>query len=96
MGNQRRSIPLPLTQGVETNLLRQQSIGGRRNQVFKNGANGLNPSKRCPKAPPLFLSPPGDRADRSTTPQHSAQTGLNRKNAAMGYRIERIWNRIPT
>ncbi|RVW34054.1 hypothetical protein CK203_099348 [Vitis vinifera] len=34
------------------------------------------------KAPPLFLSPPGDRADRSTTPQHSAQTRFNRKNAA--------------
>ncbi|RVW41916.1 hypothetical protein CK203_081558 [Vitis vinifera] len=33
-------------------------LGGRRNQVFKNGANGLSPSKRCPKAPPLFPSPP--------------------------------------
>ncbi|KAL6319890.1 hypothetical protein AAG906_036962 [Vitis piasezkii] len=49
-----------LTQGAETYLLRQQSIGGRRNQVFKNGANNLSPSKRCPEAPPLFPSPPDD------------------------------------
>ena len=31
MGNQRRFIPLPLTQGAETYLLRQQGIGRRRN-----------------------------------------------------------------
>ncbi|RVW76746.1 hypothetical protein CK203_047553 [Vitis vinifera] len=35
MGNQRRSIPLSLTQGVETYLLYQQGIGRRRNQIFK-------------------------------------------------------------
>ncbi|RVW24837.1 hypothetical protein CK203_105106 [Vitis vinifera] len=58
LGNQRCSIPLPLTQGAETYLLRQQSIGGRRNQVFKNGANSLSPSKRCPKLRPYFQAHP--------------------------------------
>ncbi|RVW61604.1 hypothetical protein CK203_065405 [Vitis vinifera] len=58
MGNQCRSIPLPLTQGAETYLLCQQGIGRRRNQIFKNGANSLSPSKRCPKAPPYFQAHP--------------------------------------
>ncbi|RVW67217.1 hypothetical protein CK203_063636 [Vitis vinifera] len=49
-------FPLPLTQGAETYLLCQQSIGRRRNQVFKNGANGLSPSECCPEASPLFPS----------------------------------------
>ncbi|RVW46277.1 hypothetical protein CK203_096231 [Vitis vinifera] len=49
---------MPLTQGTEAYLLRQQSIGGRRNQIFKNGANSLGPSERRPEAPPLFPSPP--------------------------------------
>ncbi|RVW58468.1 Transposon Ty3-I Gag-Pol polyprotein [Vitis vinifera] len=57
MGNQRRSIPLPLTQGAETYLLCQQGIGRRRNQIFKNGANSLSPSKRCPKLRPIFKPP---------------------------------------
>ncbi|RVW27116.1 hypothetical protein CK203_098956 [Vitis vinifera] len=35
-----------------------RSIGGRRNQIFKNGANSLSPSERAQKAPPLFPSPP--------------------------------------
>ncbi|RVW24437.1 hypothetical protein CK203_093225 [Vitis vinifera] len=63
MGNQCRSIPLPLTQGAEAYLLCQQGIGRRRNQIFKNGANNLSPSKHCPKTPALFSSPPGDRVD---------------------------------
>ncbi|XP_010663842.1 uncharacterized protein LOC104882389 [Vitis vinifera] len=63
LGDIRCSVPLPLTQGAETNLLRQQSIGGRRNQIFKNGANNLSPSERRPEAPPLFSSPPGGRAN---------------------------------
>ncbi|RVW76199.1 Transposon Ty3-I Gag-Pol polyprotein [Vitis vinifera] len=58
-----RSIPLPLTQGAETYLLCQQGIGRRRNQIFKNGANSLSPSKCCSKAPTLFSSPPGDRVN---------------------------------
>ncbi|RVW19914.1 hypothetical protein CK203_114481 [Vitis vinifera] len=48
------------TQGAETYLLCQQGIGRRRNQIFKNGANSLSPSKRCPKAPPYF-KPTRDR-----------------------------------
>ncbi|RVW97140.1 hypothetical protein CK203_029948 [Vitis vinifera] len=47
-------------QGAETCLLCQQGIGRCRNQVFKNGANSLSSSKCCPKAPPLFSSPPSD------------------------------------
>ncbi|RVW59294.1 hypothetical protein CK203_101697 [Vitis vinifera] len=42
------------------------SIGRCRNQVFKNGANSLSSSKCCPKAPPLFSSPPSDCTDRPT------------------------------
>ncbi|RVW23899.1 hypothetical protein CK203_094672 [Vitis vinifera] len=59
-----QSVPFysaALTQGAEAYLLCQQGIGRRRNQIFKNGANSLSPSKRCPKAPALFSSPPGDR-----------------------------------
>ncbi|RVW94729.1 Retrovirus-related Pol polyprotein from transposon 17.6 [Vitis vinifera] len=41
----------------------------RGNQIFKNGANNLSPSKRCPKSPALFSSPPGDRVNRSTSSQ---------------------------
>ncbi|RVW96853.1 hypothetical protein CK203_026040 [Vitis vinifera] len=41
------------------------SIGRRRNQVFKNGANSLSPSKRCPKLRPIS-KPTGGCADRST------------------------------
>ncbi|RVW31620.1 hypothetical protein CK203_092710 [Vitis vinifera] len=48
---------LPLTQGAETYLLRQQSVGGRRNQVFKDGAN-LSLSKCRPEAPPYFQAHP--------------------------------------
>ncbi|RVW27770.1 Retrovirus-related Pol polyprotein from transposon 412 [Vitis vinifera] len=96
MGNQRRSIPLPFTKGAETCLLCQQGIGRCRNQVFKNGANSLSSSKCCPKAPPLFSSPPSDYTDRPTPSQHSTQTRFNWANATMGHRIERIWNRIPT
>ena len=96
VGNWRYSIPLPLTQGAETYLLRQQSFGGRRNKVFKDGANGLGPSKCRPEAPPLLPSPPGGRANRPAPSQHPAQVGPNRKNASMGHRVERIWNRVPT
>ncbi|RVW58549.1 Retrovirus-related Pol polyprotein from transposon 297 [Vitis vinifera] len=49
----------PSPKEQKTYLLRQQSVGGRRNQVFKSGANSFSPSERCPKAPPLFPSPPG-------------------------------------
>ncbi|RVW34085.1 Retrovirus-related Pol polyprotein from transposon 17.6 [Vitis vinifera] len=58
MGNQCRSIPLPITQGAEAHLLCQQGIGRRRNQIFKNGANSLSPLKRCPKAQTLFQAHP--------------------------------------
>ncbi|RVW61569.1 hypothetical protein CK203_065309 [Vitis vinifera] len=85
MGNQRRSIPLPLTQGAETYLLCQQGIGRRRNQIFKNGANSFSPSQRCPKAPALFSSPPRDRVNRSTPSQHSAQARFNGRMLAMGH-----------
>ncbi|RVW75279.1 Transposon Ty3-I Gag-Pol polyprotein [Vitis vinifera] len=81
---------------VETYLLRQQSIGGRRNKVFKDGVNGLGPSKCRPEAPPLLPSPPGGHADRPAPSQHPAQAELDRKNASMGHRVERIWNRVPT
>ncbi|RVW58115.1 Pro-Pol polyprotein [Vitis vinifera] len=64
--NQRRSIPLPFTKGAETCLLCQQGIGRCRNQVFKNGANSLSSSKCCPKAPPLFSSPPSDYPTSTT------------------------------
>ena len=63
MGNQRRAIPLSLTQGAETYLLRQQGFGRRRNQILKNRANNLSPSKRCPEALPLFLSSSSDRTN---------------------------------
>ena len=63
VGNQRCSIPLSLTQGAETYLLRQQSIGRRRNQIFKNGTNSLSPSKHCLEAPPLFPSSSSDRTN---------------------------------
>ncbi|RVX23644.1 Gag-Pol polyprotein [Vitis vinifera] len=43
-----------LTQGAKTYLLRQQGIGRRRNQIFKNGANSLSPSKRCPRSSALI------------------------------------------
>ncbi|RVW52867.1 hypothetical protein CK203_089635 [Vitis vinifera] len=84
----RCSIPLPLAQGAETYLLRQQSLGGRRNKVFKDGANGLGSSKCRPEAPPLLPSPPGGRVNRPAPSQHPAQAGLNRKNASMGHRVE--------
>ncbi|KAL6345848.1 hypothetical protein AAG906_017607 [Vitis piasezkii] len=71
-----------LAQRAKTYLLRQQGIGRRRNQVFKNRANSLSPAKRCLEAPPLF----------STPSQYFAQTRCNRKNAAMGHRIKRVWN----
>ncbi|RVW54964.1 hypothetical protein CK203_096349 [Vitis vinifera] len=83
VGNQRCSIPLPLTQGAETYLLRQQSVGGRRNQVFKNGANSLSPSERAQKLRPYFQAHPvvvlTDQPLRNIL-----QTRLNRKNASMG------------
>ncbi|RVW46332.1 Transposon Tf2-2 polyprotein [Vitis vinifera] len=45
----------PSPQGAEAHLLCQQGIGRRRNQIFKNGANSLSPSKRCPKSSgPIF------------------------------------------
>ncbi|RVW84284.1 hypothetical protein CK203_036595 [Vitis vinifera] len=56
MGNQRRSIPLPLTQGAET-FYYVSRHWRRRNQI-KNGANSLSPSKRCPEAPPYFQAHP--------------------------------------
>ncbi|RVX02377.1 Uncharacterized protein K02A2.6 [Vitis vinifera] len=62
-----------LTQGAETNLLRQQSIGGRRNQVFKNGANSLSPSERCLEALPYFQAHPVVVLTDQPPPQHSAQ-----------------------
>ncbi|RVW27913.1 Transposon Ty3-I Gag-Pol polyprotein [Vitis vinifera] len=54
----RCSILLPLVQGAETYLLRQQSVGRRRNKVFKDGANSFGPSKCRPEPPPLLPSPP--------------------------------------
>ena len=55
MGNQRCSVPLPLTQGTEAYLLRQQNIGGRRNQIFKNGANSRSAAQ---KLRPYFQAHP--------------------------------------
>ncbi|KAL6343252.1 hypothetical protein AAG906_022168 [Vitis piasezkii] len=49
-----------------------------------------------PEAPPLLPSPPRGRADRPAPSQHPAQAGPDRKNASMGHRVERIWNRVPT
>ncbi|KAL6315401.1 hypothetical protein AAG906_000512 [Vitis piasezkii] len=57
---------------------------------------------RCPspkeQKPIYYVSraPPNGRANRPTPSQHSAQTGPNRKNASMGHRVKRIWNRVPT
>ncbi|KAL6334073.1 hypothetical protein AAG906_001834 [Vitis piasezkii] len=56
----------------------------------------LNPSK-CAFSVSVgkftdLWSAKGDRAHS----QHPAQAGPNRKNASMGHRVERIWNRVPT
>ena len=58
----------------------------------KMEANSLSSSKCCPKTPPLFSSPPGDRVNRSTPSQYSAQARFNRENATMGHQIKRVWN----
>ncbi|RVW16985.1 hypothetical protein CK203_070653 [Vitis vinifera] len=49
-----------------------------------------------PRSSALLPSPPGGRANRPAPSQHPAQVGPNRKNASMGHRVERIWNRVPT
>ncbi|RVW53149.1 hypothetical protein CK203_115777 [Vitis vinifera] len=59
MGNQRHSIPLPLTKEQKP-IYYVAGHWRRRNQIFKNGANSLSPSKHCPEAPPLFPSSSND------------------------------------
>ncbi|RVW52957.1 Transposon Ty3-I Gag-Pol polyprotein [Vitis vinifera] len=58
VGNQRCAIPLPLTQGAETHLLRQQSVGGRRNQVFKVELTALALRSAAQKLRPYFQAHP--------------------------------------
>ncbi|RVW21315.1 hypothetical protein CK203_114344 [Vitis vinifera] len=48
----------PSSKEQKTYLLCQQGIDRRRNQIFKNGANSLSPSERCPKARPYFQAHP--------------------------------------
>ncbi|RVW39351.1 Transposon Ty3-I Gag-Pol polyprotein [Vitis vinifera] len=79
--------PLGAKRRAETYLLRQQSVGGCRNKVFKDRANGFSPSKCCSEALSLLPSPPGGRADRPALSQHPAQTGLDWTNASMAIEL---------
>ncbi|RVW75599.1 hypothetical protein CK203_059087 [Vitis vinifera] len=94
--NQRCSISLPLTQGAETNLLRQQRLTDVETRYSKMELTALALRSSAQKLRPYFQAHPGGRADRSAPSQHFAQAKFNRQNAVVGYRIERIWNRIPT
>ncbi|RVW26660.1 hypothetical protein CK203_096493 [Vitis vinifera] len=58
MGNQCRSIPLPLTQGAEAYLLCQQGIGRRRNQISKMELTVLALRSAAQKLRPYFQAHP--------------------------------------
>ncbi|RVX14039.1 hypothetical protein CK203_011439 [Vitis vinifera] len=75
MGDQRCSIPLPLTQGTETHLLRQQGIGRRRNQILKMELTALALRSAAQKLRPYFQAHPSDHPT-NTTNQVNKNGGL--------------------